>query len=369
MVVRVGVVVVVLGSVTAPVAVAQQCAAPVGVHRDAVGWAQRLVAPERIWPLADGTGQTVAVVGTGVDAANGQFGAGQVVADLGDCDGRSTFAAGIVAARPDPTTTFVGVAPGAKILSVRYTSPPDPDPDRLAEGVTRALAEGATVILVAVPVPTTSGALDAAVRDALARNVVVVSSAVGQEPGARSYPAALPGVVAVGAVDRAGAAVQGESGDHVSLAAPGADLVSVSAGTSGIGHRWGVGDPAHAAAYVAGTVALLRSYRPGLDARQVLARLTVTAARPPGGGHDPRRGWGVLDAYAAVTAELAADAQPRAAAPPRPGPDAAPVVAPGSARSPDRLPGILSVVGILVAGLVAVVVAEVRRGRARRRRA
>src|SRR6476469_4092469 len=90
---------------------------PAGVYRDAAGWAQRLTDPARIWPLTNGAGALVAVLGTGVDAGNTQFARGQVVAgsDGDDCDGRGTFAAGIVAARPNPSTTFTGMAPGASV--------------------------------------------------------------------------------------------------------------------------------------------------------------------------------------------------------------------------------------------------------------
>ncbi|HYQ66643.1 MAG TPA: peptidase S8, partial [Actinophytocola sp.] len=102
----------VLMAVTPPAAAAavRQCAVPAGVYRDAAGWAQRLTDPARIWPLTNGAGALVAVLGTGVDAGNTQFARGQVVAgsDGDDCDGRGTFAAGIVAARPNPSTTFTG---------------------------------------------------------------------------------------------------------------------------------------------------------------------------------------------------------------------------------------------------------------------
>jgi membrane-anchored mycosin MYCP len=356
--------------VSATASAEAQCAAPAGVYRDTVGWAQKLVDPARIWPLSDGSGQVVAVVGTGVDASNGQFGPGQVRSipstSDGDCDGRGTFAAGIVAARPNQATTFTGVAPGARILGIRYTQATSggnddgPDPDALATAITEAVAGGATVVLVAVPATRASPALAAAVTGSLARDVVVVSPATGTEAGRRSYPTALPGVIAVGAHDRAGAAVQAEAGAHLTLAAPGADLVSTSAGTGGaLGHRWGVTDPGFAAAYVAGTVALLRAYRPALTPAAVLERLMTTASRPSSGSRDDRLGWGTLNAYAAVAAELpAGTARP---------PTAVRLVTGSEAPQGDGRPaGMFAILGVALAGSLAVSLAVVRRGRARK---
>lgn len=343
-----------------PMAVAQQCAAPAGNYGGPVNWAQRLIGADRLWPLTEGAGQRVAVVAPGVEAS-GQL-AGRVREAQADCDGRGTFAAGIIAARPDPDTTFAGIAPGSQVLAVRV---PQADPDSLAAGITRAVEGGATVIAVVSPSASSSGALSAAVRNALSRNVVVVAAAAGDKPSTRTFPGALPGVLAVGWIDQNGAAVSAESGEHLGLAAPGADLVSVSAG--GRGHRWGVGGPAFAAAYVAGAAALVRGYRSELSAEQVRTRLLVTASGA-GGAHDPVLGWGVLDAYSAVTAELppgvaAPVAGQRPGAPPRP--TVAIAAGPADPVRHDRLPGALAVLGVLAAGVAVVATAAVRRGRSR----
>ncbi|MDA3642845.1 S8 family serine peptidase [Saccharopolyspora indica] len=362
--------VLVSGFAVAPAASAQ-CASPAGVYSEPVGWAQRLTDASEMWPLADGSGQLVAVVGTGMDPGNAQFAPGQVVpgSDLGDCDGRGTFAAGIVGAQQVPGTAFAGMAPGARLLGIRYTETTTgggaPSPNALAGAIGRAVDANATVVLVAVPASSTSPALEAAVRDALSRNAVVVSPAVGDEPEARSYPADLPGVLAVGALDESGAAVQGEAGDHLSIAAPGADLVGTSAGASGLGHRWGVDLPAFSAAYVAGAAALVRSYRPELDAKQVADRLARTASRPPN-GYDTRLGWGVLDVRSAVTTELADD--PSALELPPPAPEV-PTVRPAAGPPPlpdhSPLPGWLALLGIAAAALAVVVRETIRRGRER----
>jgi len=60
-----------------------------------------------------------------------------------------------------------------------------------------------------------------------------------------------------------------------------------------------------AAPYVSGVVALVRARYPGLDARQVMARVTASADRPggapaSGGAHDDAVGAGTVDPVAAV---------------------------------------------------------------------
>ena len=286
--------------VDVPLAQAAGCATSTEVYQDPPSWAQKLVDPSRIWLLTKGTGQTVAIVGAGVDGSNPQFGRDQVLSSddlvarpggVADCDGRGTFAAGIIGAQPNDQTTFVGLAPGARLLPVRYTAgsgDTNPgDPGRLATAITQAVHAGAGTILVDIPTTVDSAALDDAVAAALAAGSVIVSPAAGTQQGIVSYPTALPGVLAVGAADRNGVAVQTEAGDYIDIAAPGADLVSTSAG--GFGDSWPIKDLSAAAAYVAATVALLRSHQPTATPAQIVNRLTLTASRASGGGRIP--GW------------------------------------------------------------------------------
>jgi membrane-anchored mycosin MYCP len=347
-----------------------QCANPSGTYGGAVPWGQRLIDPARLWPLTRGEGQLVAVLGTGVDGQNAQFAPGQLEGGAGtersDCDGRGTIAAGIVGAQPDPSTTFAGVAPGAHLLPIRSTPSGDGDPGALADAIDTAVDRHASVVLIAVPAVSDSPALSGAVARARAAGAVVVSAASATQQGARSYPAATSGVLAVGSVNPAGEPVQTEAGDYVGVAAPGADLVSTSAGAGGaVAHRWPVTDPGLAAAYVAGVAALVRACHPDLTGDQVLTRLTLTAHRPPSGGHDPRLGWGVLDAYAAVSSTLPADvAAPGAVLPAPPAPAVVPAAAPAPHPS-DVAAGVIALAGVALAAAAGVTVAAVRRARRR----
>ncbi|MDT8914369.1 S8 family serine peptidase [Amycolatopsis sp. PS_44_ISF1] len=360
----------------APASALGQCADPTGTYTGAVPWGQRLVDPQRLWPLSRGEGQVVAVIGTGVDGQNAQFAPGQVLGGPGtapsDCDGRGTIAAGIVGAQPADATTFTGVAPAAKILPLRYTESNGSsaegggDPGALAGAIDTALNRGAGVLLIAVPAGSDSPGLDTAVERARAAGAVVVSPAAATQQGAHSYPTTSSGVLAVGSTNQAGQPVQTETGDYLGVAAPGANLVSTSAGGGGsVAHRWPVTDPGLAAAYVAGVAALVRAAHPNLTGDQVVTRLTLTASRPPSGAHDPRRGWGVLDAYAAVSSTLPADV-PGPGAPVRPVSLPAVVPAPAPTRpDTDLAAGLIALGGVVAAAVAGLVVAAVRRGKRR----
>jgi len=340
------------------------------VFDGAAPWPQRLLDPAGAWPLSTGTGVLVAVLGTGVDASNAQFGPGQVRAGADvtaaprpattDCDGRGTFAAGLIAAHADPRTTFAGLAPGASIFPVRYVQAVSGgagtvDPDLLAAAVTAAVQAKAKVICVVVPAATDSAKLRAAVGAAKAADALVVSpagagtAATGQ--GTASYPTADEGVLAVGAVDQTGAPVTTEAGPYLALAAPGKALVSTAAGSAGgIGHAFPVDDADEAAAYVAGAAALVRAYRPGLTAAQVAARLERTASRPAVDGRDTRLGFGVVDPYAAVAFE---GGDTTATASPVTGPPVAAARAPVVDLTHERTAAAIAAAGVLLAALVA----------------
>ncbi|HJP80006.1 MAG TPA: S8 family serine peptidase [Pseudonocardiaceae bacterium] len=371
-----------------PAAADPQCAAPSGVYTGPVPWAQLLLAPGKAWPLSNGSGVQVAVLGTGVDPGNAQFAAGQVqpgidllggVPSAPDCDGQGTFAAGIVGAQTAVGTNFAGLAPGVRILPVRYTATADPpggaDPNLLAAAIDGAVRAGSGVILIMDPALTDSNALQLAVQDATAAGDVVISPAVGSSPTATSYPTATPGVIGVGALGQTGFAVQAEAGAYISLAAPAANLVGTAPGARGrLGQRWPVTGAAYAAAYVAGSVALLRSYKPGLDPAQISTRLLLTASHNGGTGHSAQLGWGVVDPDNALTANVAPDAvAPTIGSAPGATRHSAAAAAPSVSAgwSPRRI-GLLL---LLIVGVVAVLLliarvvrATVRRSRSRRSR-
>jgi membrane-anchored mycosin MYCP len=286
--------------------------------------------------LATGRGQLIAVIDTGV-APHPLLGArlrggGDYLTGgdgLEDCDGHGTAVAGLIAAAGAPgerSSTPIGIAPQARLLAIRQSSPsydvpasdggwrPAGDTGTLAEAVVLAVRAGADVIniseAVCLPADRAAGAgapLQAALRYAIDSDVVVVAAAgnvgsgscTGDDPGEVVLPGWYdPDVLTVGAVDSAGAAATFTlPGPWVDVAAPGTDLRSLAVGGGTTG---GLDGTSFATPWVAGLAALVRERYPELTAAEVADRILATARRTP----DVRGalGHGVVDPLAALTA-------------------------------------------------------------------
>jgi subtilisin family serine protease len=215
--------------------------------------------------------------------------------------------------------------------------------------------------------------MDAAVQYAIAHGVALVASTGNraQTANVAELPAAIPGVIAVAASDRAGHRATFSTHQWTtSVAAPGVEVIEAQAGGGYL-----VGDgTSPAAALVSGVVALIRSRFPTLTPAQIRDVLQRTAARPAG-GYSEDLGWGVVQAAAAL--RMAATLTPDAAVP-QPAPGRSRLLGGAGAAVP-RLglhaldPGaiavplaLLPVSGLLLLAAVLLVTARRRPTRARR---
>ncbi|WP_066951182.1 S8 family peptidase [Microtetraspora fusca] len=229
-----------------------------------------------------------------------------------------TAMAALIAGRghgPSRSYGVLGVAPEARILSIKVTLDGD-DPrwtgaahtacrDAVARGIRYAVDHGAQVISMSLGGGSGayrgSPAEERAVRYALSRQVVLIASSGNDGAGAnrRNFPAAYPGVIAVGAVDRAlRPAPFSNRQRYLSLVAPGTEIVSARGG-----HSYVTADgTSPAAALVSGVAALVRSRYPDLPARDVRRALQRGASPQPPGGHDDAYGAGMANARRAIEA-------------------------------------------------------------------
>lgn len=279
---------------------------------DRVPWAQTFLRPDAVWPLSEGSGVLVAVVGSGVDDTSGVLG-GRLIRGprlyhagaAADCVGHGTFVAGLIAAKRATGVGFAGVAPQAKILSVSVTDQAgSTNADLLAKGIRAAVSGGARVIDVAVPTTTGSKDLAAAVRYALDKGAVVIAPTTADtavQQSAQVYPAAYSGVLAVASVGPDGTLAQKAVAGRVDLVGPGESVM----GTGPAGHGYFTASgPSYATAFVAGAAALVLAYRPQLAGVQLVHRLLVTAYHPGAAMPDPDLGYGSVDPVAAVSSVL-----------------------------------------------------------------
>jgi type VII secretion-associated serine protease mycosin len=261
-----------------------------------------------------GAGVTVAVVDDGVSASHPDL-AGSVLSGVdlvSGGDGRvatqlhGTLMACLIAGHghgAGGSAGALGIAPGSRILPIKVAmTESDFSTDRIAGGIDWAVQHGARVISLSFGDSVGSDAERAAVQRAIAADVVVVASS-GNKPGDHDvlFPAAYPGVLAIGAIDRSGKIADiSVTGPQVALTAPGTGILGCDAAS---GYVTGDGTSA-STAIVAGAAALVRSKYPSMSAAEVVHRLTATAkdAGPP--GRDDQYGYGILNLVGALTANV-----------------------------------------------------------------
>ncbi len=260
--------------------------------------------------ITTGSGVSVAVVDTGVarhpdlarnlqrgtDVIAGGDGSGQV-----DQDGHGTQMAGLIAGHGSGRDAGVlGVAPGAKILPVKATATRD-DGAGVGPGFEWAASQGAGVINFSSSVPMSRTLTDAVAEAVKADAVVVAPSGNRASDLVFSYPAAIPEVLAVGAVGENGEVADfSVTGEKVGICAPGVDLVT----TTRNGRYAKASGTSHATALVSGAAALVRARFPELSAPEVIHRLTATADDNGPPGRDDECGAGVLNIVKALTADI-----------------------------------------------------------------
>jgi type VII secretion-associated serine protease mycosin len=310
-------------------------------ERSGEWWLDLLHLPSA-WQMSRGQGVTVAVLDTGVDGHDadltGQVTQGPDYTTGGRTpDGRywghhGTSIAGIIAGHghgPGSTAGILGIAPAAKILSIRVTwETNDPirqtrgaalaDRSSLAQGIRYAVDHGASVINMSLGGSSASfdGTPDdvAAINYALGKGVVLVASMGndGAPPTKRYFPAAYPGVIAVGAVGRSLKPWKDSNrGPYVAVAAPGVGIVS-----DDISDGYQITDGTSASsAIVAGVAALIRSQYPSMPPAQVARAVETGVTHQPPGGHNDQVGAGVVDAAKALQVAALAGSAPGGSAP------------------------------------------------------
>ncbi|MBW3669289.1 MAG: S8 family serine peptidase [Actinobacteria bacterium] len=266
--------------------------------------------------------QKIAIVDTGVDLDHPDLvdsllpgidvvGAGD--SNPQDEEGHGTMVAGMAAATTNNGRGIAGASWGAKIIPVRALDATGNGSDSdIAEGITWAVDNGATVVNLSLGGPDTSPALDAAVDYAADRNVVVVAASGNEGTNRPFFPAAHPRAFAVGASDAEGGVVSFSNyGPWVDLVAPGRAIAGTGNDVTEMYYK-GAGT-SFASPLVAAAATIVRTQNPSWTATQVVERLRATAADRGPAGIDDYYGWGFLDIGAAVGATASPAIGPRGA--------------------------------------------------------
>ncbi|HSP55526.1 MAG TPA: S8 family serine peptidase, partial [Dehalococcoidia bacterium] len=330
---------------------------------DPIFYAQRwnfsLVQAQEAWQKTRGAGVIVAVVDTGVafenysdpvankdfvkapDFASAHFvyPRNEVTGTVHPNDdwGHGTHVAGTIAEATNNGLEAAGIASDALIMPVKAcgfqaSGQYGCDPNDVGDAIDWATTHGADVINLSLGGPSGNIGLERpAIERALSAGIVVVAAAGNGGPDQVGdpqlyYPAALPGVIAVGATDssgaRAGYSNYGSSPEDptrmLDLVAPGGDardfswvvqntFIDFCSGklpTDAIDYTkfasCGVRGTSQATPHVSAVAALIRSLQPDLRADKVVQLLQCSANDLGPGGFDPEYGHGMVQAFEAM---------------------------------------------------------------------
>lgn len=315
-----------LGSAVPAATTGEACTPGTVVFTPETPPALALLGAEDANRVATGRGIVVAIVDSGIDAGNRHLagvviggvdlvGDGERADGLSDTTGHGTAIAGQIAAQPVAGSGVVGLAPDARLLSVRvFRGIGQQDKDkgfaptsqRIADGIHWAADNGADIINVSISQTTDSPDLRAAVEHAAAVGALVVASAGNRasdptaEDGAR-YPAAYEQALGVSAADGTGRATDSSiHGPQVDVTAPGGNVLTSAAGGGDCVYAGDAPASSFATGYASAAAALVAEAHPEDPPAGWAYRLTATALRDDADNRDDVNGWGFIQPFAAI---------------------------------------------------------------------
>jgi len=266
------------------------------------------------WKVSQGKADIIlAIVDTGVDVEHPDL-KGKTVPGYSaypgqnpgkDLQGHGTHCAGIAAAITNNGVGVAGVSPNAKIQPVKVLGDNGSGTyAAVADGIAWAGTHGAKVLSMSLGGPSSSQAIEDAVNVALKNDVIVVAAMGNNGDASLSYPAAIKGVVSVGATDSDDKIASfSQFGPHISVSAPGVKILSTFPtykNAIGMTNYGKISGTSMACPYVSGLSALVRSTFPELKGPEVRAKIEKSADDLGDAGFDPHYGWGRVNVAKAL---------------------------------------------------------------------
>lgn len=256
---------------------------------------------------------SVAVVSTGVDLSHPDL-KGKLVTGYSafsdsdsaqDINGAGTHQAGLIVAS-NPTVGIYGIAPSCKVMPIKAMDQDGKSKDsNLIDGITWAIDHGASVVTFTADGIKPSKAFDDLIKYAYTKKVPLIVGGGDIEAGAKSYPAASKGVIAVSALSGNSSKAASLTGEWVSVSAPGVSIMSTSlTKNSKIPANYAsLSGSSVAAAYVAGQMALIKSKFPTLDMLGLRNHLELTSDDLGNPGPDDETGFGKTNVVKSLSVE------------------------------------------------------------------
>ncbi len=303
-------------------------------------WGLTKVQGPAAWDISTGSsGTIIAVIDSGIDMGHPDL-AAKIVAGYdfvagdstpGDENGHGTHVSGIAAAVTNNSIGVAGMDWGARIMPLRVLDNQGSGwSSDVTAGINYAWQHGAKVLNLSLGSTSYSQAMQDAVNDAHSNGSLVVAAmgncrvAGNGCPVANptSYPAAYDNVMAVAATGPGDVyASYSQYGPHCDIAAPGGDMsyyhdpagiystmptyaVYLTTNYSYYKNYDYLNGTSQATPFVSGLAALLWGTNPSLMPDDVQTIIQSTAVDLGPAGKDPDYGWGRINAYAALQANV-----------------------------------------------------------------
>lgn len=283
-------------------------------------WHLNKIGAPTAWDTAQGSGMTIAILDTGVDATHPDLSARIVpgwnfynnTSDTRDVYNHGTGVAGSAAAILNNGIGVAGVAGQARIMPIKISDDTGKGSwSAMAQGLTYAADRGVRVANISYMVAGVSSVQSAAQYMKNKGGLVFVSAG---NTGAEYTIAPTTSLIAVGATDSADVRASWSTyGAFVSLSAPGKGVYTTTKGGGYVSES----GTSFSSPVAAGVALAVMSAKPTLSSSQVESILFSTAVDLGAAGRDAYYGHGRVNAAAAVNAALsttAADTQAPAVA-------------------------------------------------------
>ncbi|MBI3418262.1 MAG: tandem-95 repeat protein, partial [Verrucomicrobia bacterium] len=192
-----------------------------------------------------------------------------------DDNNHGTHVAGIIGAAGNNRIGVAGVCWQVSLIALKaFDENGDGDTDKIIEAIHYAVANGARIINASWGTKTRSLALGEAIQAAHNAGIVFIAAAGNENTDALTYPAAFAHVLAVAATSEENQRTHFSNyGSHISLGAPGVDILSTIPNNS---YEFSSGT-SMSAPHVAGVAALILARHPDFTNEQIESILRNTA--------------------------------------------------------------------------------------------
>ena len=274
----------------------------------AVNWTHSLMHIEEAWAKATGKNVLVGIIDTGCDVKHKDLSGKvkhcvNVSMSPGDCtdkNGHGTNVSSIVAARPTGSGV-TGIAYGSELCVVKAIDDSGAgDVDNLIRAVKACMDRGCDVINMSLGSHEAYDPLSKLLQEAANKGIIIVAAAGNGGDGnpktlEEDYPARLPYVLSVAAINSKEQVAKFSSSGHIEFAAPGVDIIGCYPGNK----YATMSGTSQATPFVSGICALMKELDKSMGYKQaidVLSKYSMALGDPHASGY------GIINVGAAISA-------------------------------------------------------------------